>query len=94
MRDHDGTLTFRPSLPEAISDINFRLVYRGRRLHGRLTREQAHYSLRAGEPLDISHYGEALTVSAGSTQARPIPAQAVGEPPRQPQGRAPARRQT
>jgi alpha,alpha-trehalose phosphorylase len=92
MRDHDGQLSFRPSLPEAISDISFRLTYRGRRLRVRLTREEASYSLSDGEPLGISHHGEAVTLSSTAPQKRPIPARLAAEPPSQPQRRAPSRR--
>jgi len=92
MRDHDGRLSFRPSLPDAITDVSFRLGYRGRRLLVEVTHEQARYTLRDGDPLEIGHYEEALTLTAAGAQSRPIPAHAESEPPRQPSGRTPLRR--
>jgi alpha,alpha-trehalose phosphorylase len=92
MRDHDGKLSFRPSLPDAITDVSFRLGYRGRRLLVEVTHKQARYTLSDGEPLEISHYKEALTLTASGAESRPIPAQAKLEPPRQPPGRRPLRR--
>jgi trehalose/maltose hydrolase-like predicted phosphorylase len=92
MRDHDRRLSFRPSLPDEITDVRFRLGYRGRRLLVEVTREHARYTLRDGEPLEIDHYEEALTLTAAAAQSRPIPPRAGGEPPRQPAGRAPLER--
>ncbi len=92
MRDHDGRLSFRPALPQAVDGLSFRIAYRGRRLHVKVSHGRAHYSLSQGDPLEIGHYDETLTLSGERGESRPIPAPAEGEPPRQPQGREPRRR--
>ncbi len=89
MRDHDGRLSFRPALPAAISALSFRLAHRGRRLLVEITHGEARYSIAEGDPLEIDHYGEALTVAGAGPESRPIPARAESETPRQPHGRAP-----
>ncbi|MBV9309707.1 MAG: glycoside hydrolase family 65 protein, partial [Solirubrobacterales bacterium] len=92
MRDHGGTLSFAPHLPEALVRVAFRISFRGRRLLVEIRHEQAHYSLLDGNPLEISHHGEALTLNGKGPVSRHIPAAPHGEPPTQPPGRAPARR--
>jgi len=92
MRDHDGALAFAPRLPERIGRLAFGLCFRGRRLRVEVERAQARYSLRAGEPLELSHHGEPLVVAADEPVVRPIPTAPQREPPSQPPGRAPARR--
>jgi alpha,alpha-trehalose phosphorylase len=93
MRDHDGRLAFRPSLPAPISDVSFRLSYRGRRLLVELTHGQARYTLRAGDPLEIGHYDELLTLTGETPESRPVPAPVQSEPPSQPSGREPSSRE-
>jgi alpha,alpha-trehalose phosphorylase len=92
MRDHDATLAFKPQLPAELTRLAFGLVFRERQLHVEVTRREATYTLRSGEPVDLSHHGEPLTLTAETPQSRPIPPRAPKEPPRQPKGRAPARR--
>jgi alpha,alpha-trehalose phosphorylase len=92
MRDHGGTLTFAPRLPERLNQLTFGLCYRDRLLRVDFDHRQASYSLRAGPPLELTHHGEAITVSADQPTKRPIPPPPQREPPRQPPGRAPARR--
>jgi alpha,alpha-trehalose phosphorylase len=89
MRDYDGKLSFRPSLPEAISDVSFRIAYRGRRLLVEASHSEARYSLTAGDPIEISHYEETLTVTDSGPESRSIPARAPKAPPHQPLGRKP-----
>jgi len=92
MRDHDGTLRFRPRLPPELTALSFGLCYRGRRLRVRVGPEQATYTLTAGEPLEVEHHSERLTVSAGHEQTRAIPPAPQREAPTQPAGREPERR--
>jgi len=47
---------------------------------------------RAGEPVEIAHYGEALTVTKGEPTVRPIRKRPQRREVTQPDGRAPARR--
>ncbi len=92
LRDHGGTLTFRPRLPQELTRLAFGLGFRGRRLHVEVTQGEATYALRAGEPLEVSHHGEQLTVGPEEPQTRPVPPLIPREPPSQPKGRAPAKR--
>ncbi len=92
MRDHDGRLSFCPALPQGISEVSFRLAYRGRQLLVQVRHGAAGYSLSAGDPLEIEHYDQKLTVSVAGTERRAIPARSETEEPRQPRGREPLRR--
>jgi len=92
MRDQGGTLAFAPRLPERLSRLTFGLCFRGHRLRIEIDHRQARYSLRAGPPLELMHHGEAVTISGSEAATRPIPQLPQREPPRQPRGRAPARR--
>ena len=94
MRDHAGELSFAPRLPGALPRLAFRLIYRGRCLAVEVVRDAARYRLLRGEPLEIAHHGESITVTAGSATSRPIPPAPRRSPPSQPPGRAPARRVT
>jgi alpha,alpha-trehalose phosphorylase len=93
MRDHGGTLSFAPRLPERLNRLAFGLCFRGRRLRVEVDHRQARYTLRDGEPLDVLHHGERVTITAGQSAARPVPRAPQRHPPRQPPGRAPVRRQ-
>jgi alpha,alpha-trehalose phosphorylase len=92
MRDHGGSLTFAPRLPERLGRLAFGLCVRGRRLRIEIERDHARYSVRGGAPLEIAHHGETLVVSADKPATRAIPRLSPREAPRQPPGRAPRRR--
>jgi alpha,alpha-trehalose phosphorylase len=92
MRDHDGSLTFAPRLPERLNRLAFGLCFSGRRLKVEVHQAEARYSLLRGEPLELMHHGEALTVSSGEAVSRDIPPPPDREEPAQPPGRAPLRR--
>ena len=92
MRDHDGALTFAPRLPERLSRLTFRLCFRGRRLKVEVDQQQARYSLRQGESLQLAHHGEKFEVTAAASVTRMIPPAPVHDLPKQPPSRAPARR--
>ena len=92
MRDHDGTLSFTPRLPERLTRLAFGMCFRGRRLRIELTHSHAHYSLLEGPQLKVTHHGQTVTVSTRRGVARPIPEISAGEVPRQPCGRRPAPR--
>jgi alpha,alpha-trehalose phosphorylase len=93
MRDHAGVLSFKPRLPPELTRLAFGLSFRGRELRIEVDQEQATYSLPAGQAVDLTHHTEQITVAPGRQVTRPIPALVPREPPRQPRGRAPARRQ-
>jgi alpha,alpha-trehalose phosphorylase len=92
LRDHGETLHFAPGLPEALTRMCFRLCYRGRRLRVDVRRDQATYTLLAGEPLDVVHHGDRLTVASGHPVSTPLKRAPRLEAPTQPPGRAPAHR--
>jgi alpha,alpha-trehalose phosphorylase len=92
MRDHQGELRFAPRLPPALARLSFRLMFKGRRLKVDVTHRRATYLLLEGDPLEVRHYGEELTVEPENALSRPIPSLPKRKPPTQPPGREPARR--
>jgi alpha,alpha-trehalose phosphorylase len=94
MRDHGGSLSFAPRLPERLSRLAFGLCFRGRRLKVEVGSGQARYSLLEGAPFEITHHGEAVDVAVEEPVTRTIPAPPTREVPTQPFGRAPARRRS
>ena len=92
LRDHDDRLSFAPRLPEGIGRLRFPLVMGGRRLVVEIDAQAATYALDPGDdPLELLHWGEALTVRGGESQRRELPPAPDLEPPRQPPGREPMR---
>ena len=92
MRDHGDRLAFAPQLPSRLNRLTFRLVYRGRRLRVDVRDDHARYELLDGDPLDLTHHGEALTVTPDAPESRPLPPPPRRQRPEQPPGRAPPRR--
>ena len=92
MRDHDGVLSFTPRLPQRLTRLAFGMCFRQRRLKVEITHQAARYSLLEGAPLEIAHHGETANVTAEQPLTCAIPPPPVREAPRQPPGRAPARR--
>jgi len=93
MRDHDGRLSFAPRLPDRLTRLAFRVNVRGRRLQVTVRDGEASYRLLSGNPLEVFHFGESVTVGEEETGLPVPPAPDPGEAPTQPAGRAPARRQ-
>ncbi|MBO0821327.1 MAG: glycoside hydrolase family 65 protein, partial [Nocardiopsaceae bacterium] len=93
MRDHNGTLTFAPRLPQRVTRLTFRLIYHRRCIEVAIDHRHTAYRLLFGEPLATTHHGQSVTVSRGKTVRCPIPPSPVREAPAQPAGREPARRQ-
>lgn len=96
MRERNGSLSFAPRLPEGISRLAFRIVFRGRRLRVEVSPEATSYRLGDGtgdDRLEIFHFDEAITVSRTEpvTCATP-PIRVRTPPPTQPPGREPLRR--
>ena len=87
MRDHGKTLAFAPRLPAPLTRLRFRLLYRGRRLSVEVGPDRARYELLSGEPLELLHHGEAVTVTAGAPTTLGCPE----TPPRRPVGPPPSR---
>jgi alpha,alpha-trehalose phosphorylase len=88
MRVVDGQLCFAPKIPQGIARLSFRMRYRGRVVRVSAGECTATYSLLAGDPLEIRHHGQPVTIS-GEEQTLDIPAQVPLPPPSQPVGRAP-----
>jgi len=93
MRDHDGSLTFAPRLPQRLRRLAFRLSFRGRLLVVEVESHHARYSLLEGAPLQIAHHGQIIRVTAEKPVTYAIPTKPAGKVPRQPPGREPPRRQ-
>ncbi|WP_328911727.1 MULTISPECIES: glycoside hydrolase family 65 protein [unclassified Streptomyces] len=87
-----GPIRFAPRLPDSLSRIAFRLVFRGRRLRVEVTRTTATYTLAQGEPLEILHYEKPFTLSTDRAVVRDLPEFPHRPQPQQPPGRAPRRR--
>jgi alpha,alpha-trehalose phosphorylase len=89
LRDHGGALSFTPRLPPAFSRLAFRLAFRGRRLRVEVSQTRASYMLLEGEPLEIRHHDEAITVTSRALVRAIPPHRDPGPRPTQPSGRAP-----
>ena len=87
MRDHGDTLSFAPRLPLNLTKLGFRLVYRGRQLRVEVSGDHACYELLSGEPLDVLHHDEPLTLERSSSRTRPIPPRVDLSPVAPPAGR-------
>jgi len=88
MRIREGRLCFSPKLPPGIVGLSFRLRYRGRVLLVSIHDHTATYSLLAGDPLDVTHHGQPVTITDKELVLdTPMPVQLP--PPSQPPGRVP-----
>ncbi|MGH2944373.1 MAG: glycoside hydrolase family 65 protein, partial [Solirubrobacteraceae bacterium] len=63
MRDHAATLHFAPRLPERLTRLCLRLVYRGRRLRVTVGRAEARYELLDGAAIALRHHGDGVTLA-------------------------------
>jgi alpha,alpha-trehalose phosphorylase len=90
MRDYGDTLRFAPRLPSRLIRLSFGIVYRGRRLRIEVRADSATYELIDGEPLELIHHGERVTVSAEEPLALAVPPAPNRPVPRSPAGREPA----
>jgi alpha,alpha-trehalose phosphorylase len=64
-----------------------------RRLRIEITPDATTYQLLEGEPLQVLHDGDPVTVATGTAVLRPTRKAPPSEPPSQPMGRTPRRRQ-
>ena len=92
MRHHGDTLGFAPRLPLGIQGLSFRLTFLDRLIKVTVGRRRANYTLISGKPISFEHYGKALRLATRGSVARPIPGIPTMPEPKQPHGRAPARR--
>jgi alpha,alpha-trehalose phosphorylase len=91
LRDHGDTLAFAPRLTAPLTRICFRLLYRGRRLSVDISPGQVRYELLDGEPLELLHHGESVSVASDSPQTCPYPAMPEPSPVGPPYGRGACR---
>jgi alpha,alpha-trehalose phosphorylase len=92
LRYRSGTLAFAPRLPEGLTRLAFTIMFRGQKVHAEITRTKTKYSLADGEPIEIVHDGEKLTLAADKPLTRPMAAIPARPRPSQPAGREPMRR--
>jgi alpha,alpha-trehalose phosphorylase len=92
MRDHGGSLSFAPRLPQQLSRLAFRLCFQGRRIKVEVDHQQARYTLLQGPPLDVAHHGAIITLVPDEPTIYPIPASPGREAPSQPPSRVPTQR--
>ena len=88
MRAGMGALSFNPHLPGGLSELKFRLRYRGRKLRVTISAERAKYELIDGEPLTLTHHGKEFTLGKRPA-SHDIPPVKAGPAPEQPPGRTP-----
>ena len=92
MRERDGSLSFAPRLPEGLTRLCFRVLFRGRCLQVETTPDATNYHLLEGESLEILHFGAKATVRKDSVSLPTPPSRLLpGEAgrPTQPTGREP-----
>ncbi|MEA2303426.1 MAG: alpha,alpha-trehalose phosphorylase [Solirubrobacteraceae bacterium] len=92
MRDTNGGLIFRPRLPAGLERLAFSIGLRDGRLRVEVLPHEARYELLSGTEVELRHFDEAVHVRHGQHETRPIPPLHRLPRPRQPAGRAPARR--
>jgi alpha,alpha-trehalose phosphorylase len=89
MRDYGDGLILAPRLPPRLTRLSFGILFRGRRLRVEVNAEHATYELLDGEPLELTHHGEPVTVSSDEPLSCPIPPPPSRPAPHSPAGRAP-----
>jgi alpha,alpha-trehalose phosphorylase len=88
MRAGAGSLSFNPHLPGGLTELKFRLRYRGRKLKVTIGAERAKYELIDGDPLPLIHHGKEFKLGKRPAE-HDIPAVKAGPAPEQPPGRTP-----
>ncbi|GCF09997.1 glycoside hydrolase family 65 protein [Dictyobacter arantiisoli] len=92
LRYNTKGLYFKPCLPEQITRLNFRMLYRDRRLLVEVRPTEATYHLLAGKDLPLSHYDKEFILSTHKSVTHKIVPHTDGPRPSQPRGRAPMER--
>lgn len=89
MRDHAGTLSFAPRLPDGITRLSFAVIRQGIRLRVNVDAAAASYRLLdEHRTLEVVHHGEVIQLRGAEIVERPIPTLIPGERPAQPPGRS------
>jgi len=92
IREPHGSIAFAPRLPAGITRLAVALSVKHRRLRIEVTPDTMTYSLFDGEPLQVLHDGEPVSLSLGSPISRPTRKMPRPEPLTQPRNREPLRR--
>lgn len=95
LRDDEKMLSLDPHLPAGISELRFRLRWRGFRVTVVANHDTVTYTLRDGPrgTLTIRHAGQPLQINTRSATTVPVrPLEPLLPPPQQPPGREPFRR--
>ncbi|HEV2029782.1 MAG TPA: glycosyl hydrolase family 65 protein [Candidatus Dormibacteraeota bacterium] len=92
MRHHGDSLGFAPRLPPRIQRLTFRVTFLDRLLKVTVNRSRVTYAMVRGKPLTFDHYGTQLQLTSAHPVVRSIPSLPALVEPKQPPGRAPARR--
>jgi alpha,alpha-trehalose phosphorylase len=92
LRDHTGDLSFHPSLPESLSRLSFRIVYRGCRIWVEIVEGEARYQLTRGGPIDITIAGRLYTLHEDKVLVVPWSTMPQAESVQPPEGREALRR--
>jgi alpha,alpha-trehalose phosphorylase len=72
LRDHGEVLRFAPRLPSKIARLRFGLLYRGRRLRVDVHGDRVSYELLDGDPVEIAHHDERISLRVGHSERRPV----------------------
>ena len=95
LRDYSGALSFRPQLPERITELAFTVRWRGARLRVVVTHGEATYlledAMRDGSTtLTVKHEGTAVELITGERRSMPVTTiEPITPEPTQPAGRRP-----
>ncbi|MGH2480359.1 MAG: glycosyl hydrolase family 65 protein, partial [Ktedonobacteraceae bacterium] len=92
LRPSNGSLSFAPQLPDGITRLTFRILFRERSLRVEITTRAATYLLLEGETLQIQHHGAKITLPVGKAMTQALPPVQAGPRPTQPPGRMPVPR--
>ncbi|MGI8613681.1 MAG: glycoside hydrolase family 65 protein [Nocardioidaceae bacterium] len=92
LRERGNTVDFTPSLPDALTRLAFTIAFQNRRLRVELSPTNVTYQLRSGQPLQIFHEGQPVTISVEDPLTCPLTRRPKLDPPTQPPGREPTRR--
>jgi alpha,alpha-trehalose phosphorylase len=92
LREQGGKLLFKPRLPEGIDRLAFGLELRGTLLRVEVTEREATYRVERGSGVHLTHWNEAVDLTAKHAATLPIPAAPDLPTPSQPPGREPGSR--
>jgi alpha,alpha-trehalose phosphorylase len=92
MRHREEGLFFAPRLPAGWQRLRFGVLLSGHVLRVEIEKDQATYTLESGDPIDVHHHDEQLTLEAGEPVSRKVPHPVTHPAPQQPPGREPRHR--